>query len=233
MKIQALKNIQILSESVTVDVTPLSRYGSQNDIARTTANIQLVEPLKEETRFLIPNFEGIKPPKIYLPDGAKVDIGDFDPTAENDLSQLQNDIPTLVSKFIQDPSQENIKEVVDTMATFSEYKKSSQVITLPIGQKYITFAYSKTIPFDETKGEHILETIVPLSDFSLTNTPGSKANIIVLMPFEITDLNNIVEAKWTAPNGVPQDLIKENKAGRITLSQYWQYDPAVLIRYKY
>jgi hypothetical protein len=40
------------------------------------------------------------------------------------------------------------------------------------------------------------------------------------------------EAKWTAPNGTPQELVKQ-QAERITLSQYWQYDLAVVVKYKY
>lgn len=234
MNLQALKSIKILSESVTVDVTPLSRYGNQNDIAKITTNIQLIDPLLEDTKFLIPNLDGVNLPKIYLPDGSKVDIGDFDPTAEIDLNQLKEEIPNFASKFADDPSDENMKQTVDAMATFSEYKKVSQIINVPAGQKYITFSYSKYIPQNESTGEFVLETIVPLSNFSISNTPGSKANIIVIMPFEIVDPNNIMEAKWTIPNsGTFQDLIKGNTAGRITLSQYWQYDPAVFIKYKY
>jgi len=138
-----------------------------------------------------------------------------------------------LNKYIETPTLDAMNETVSVMSIYSEYKQNSQTITIPAGQEYITFSYSKYIPKNED-GTYTLETIVPLSSFTLNNTPGAKANIIILMPFEMaTDMSKIVEARWTAPNGQPQELNKVAVGERITLSQYWQYDPQVVVKYRY
>lgn len=230
MNLQSIKNLPILSESVTIDITPLSRYGHNNDIAKVTANIRLVEPLAQDTKYLMPICDGIKTPKVYLPDGTSV-VNNIDTIAEDDVNQLKDLIQQKFNDFFQTPDNTKMNELVELIATFNDYKTSTQVMVIPAGQQYITFSYSKHINVENEI--NTLETIVPLSSFTLTNQTGSKANVIILMPFEITDVNNILEAKWTAPNGTPQDLTKEIHAGRIILSQYWQYDPSVVLKYKY
>lgn len=232
MQIQSLKTLPIISESVTIDVTPLSLYGRANDLAKITANIKLAQPLQEETKFLIPNCDSLKTPKVYLPDGTLI-VNSFDPTAQADVNNL---IPTMqqsLQVFSEVPSDENMNNLVKIITTYNEIKQYTQVMTIPAGQQYITFSYSKEISKDPTTGINLLETIVPLSSFTLNNQPGCKANIVILMPFELTDVNNILEASWVAPNGTPQELNKQSQAGRIILSQYWQYDPSVVVKYKY
>ena len=233
MLMKSFKNLNILSESVTIDITPLSQYGNAQDLAKITANIKLAAPLEAETKFIMPNCDSITAPKVYLPDGKAVLMNDFDPLDDEAVNQLPNLITQSMQKYFGDASMANMKEVVDYMATYTEYKSSSSAITIPAGQQYVTFSYSKYIPRDPETGINTLETIVPLSSFTISNTPGSKANIIILMPFEIQNLDNILDAQWTAPNGVPQALEKKLEAGRIMLSQYWQYDPAVVVKYKY
>lgn len=232
MQIQTLKTLPIISESVTIDVTPLSLYGRANDLAKITANIKLAQPMQEETKFLIPNCDSIKSPKVYLPDGTPI-VNSFDPTAEVDVNNLVTVMQQSLQTFSATPTDENMNNLVKIITTYSEMKQYNQVMVIPAGQQYITFTYSKEIAKDQTTGINSLETIVPLSSFTLNNQPGSKANVIVLMPFELTDINNILEASWTAPNGVPQELTKQSQAGRIVLSQYWQYDPSVVVKYRY
>lgn len=233
MNLLSLKHLQIMSESVTIDITPLSLYGSELDLARITANIRLVSPLDQDTRFILPSCDSIKAPKLYLPDGTPVPLNDFDPTDEDSINQLPSLISGSLQEYLADPSFPNMNKVVDHMATYTEFKANSQTIVIPAGQQYITFTYSKYIPKDAQTGLNCLETIVPLSSFTLENSPGSKANVIVLMPFEIQNMDNIVEAQWTAPNGQPQPLERKVEAGRIILSQYWQYDPSVVVKYRY
>lgn len=233
MNLQSIKNLPILTQSVTIDITPLSLYGHTDDLAKITANIRLANPLSEDTKFLLPNCEGVKPPKVYLPNGTPIENESFDPTAEADISQIPGMIQQSLSKFLEVTTIDNMNETVEAMSLYAEYKQSSQSITIPAGQQYITFSYSKYIPKD-SDGIYTLETIVPLCSFTLNDTPGAKANIIILMPFEMaTDISKVVEAKWTAPNGVPQELNRSTVDGRITLSQYWQYDPQVVVKYRY
>ncbi|MCB2289454.1 hypothetical protein LGK97_06695 [Clostridium sp. CS001] len=233
MILQSIKNLPILTESVTIDVTPLSLYGHAEDIAKITANIKLEGPMIEDTKFILPVCEGIKPPKIYLPNGTPLNIDSFEPTAEADIAQIPSMMQQALNTYIETPTLDAMNEAVSIMSMYSEYKQNSQTITIPAGQQYITFSYSKFIPRNDD-GTYTLETIVPLSSFTLNNTPGAKANIIILMPFEMaTDMSKIVDARWTAPNGQPQELIRTTIGERITLSQYWQYDPQVVVRYRY
>ena len=233
MDLQSIKNLPILTESVTIDVTPLSQYGHTEDIAKITANIKLTKPMAEDTKFILPVCEGVKPPKIYLPNGMPLNIESFEPTAEADISQIPNMIQQALSKYIVTPTLDIMNEVVSDMSKYADYKQNGQTITMPAGQQYITFSYSKYIPKNDD-GTFTLQTIVPLSSFTLNNTPGAKANIIILMPFEMaTDMSKIVEAKWTTPNGQPQELNKIVVGQRITLSQYWQNDPQVVVKYRY
>jgi hypothetical protein len=233
MILQSIKNLPILTESVTIDVTPLSLYGHAEDIAKITANIKLESPMIEDTKFILPVCEGIKPPKIYLPNGTPLNIDSFEPTAEADIAQIPSMMQQALNTYIETPTMDVMNEAVSIMSMYSEYKQNSQSITIPAGQQYITFSYSKFIPRNDD-GTYTLETIVPLSSFTLNNTPGAKANIIILMPFEMaTDMSKIVDARWTAPNGQPQELIRTTVGERITLSQYWQYDPQVVVRYRY
>jgi hypothetical protein len=233
MILQNIKNLPILTESVTIDVTPLSLYGHTEDIAKITANIKLTMPMAEDTKFILPVCEGVKPPKIYLPNGTPLNNESFDPTAEADIAQIPGMMQQSLNKYIEVPTLDVMNELVSDMSKYSDYKQNGQIITIPAGQEYITFSYSKYIPKNED-GTYTLETIVPLSSFTLNNTPGAKANIIILMPFEMaTDMSKIVEARWTAPNGQPQELTRAAVGERITLSQYWQYDPQVVVKYRY
>ena len=233
MNLQSIKNLPILTESVTIDVTPLSLYGHTEDIAKITANIKLTNPMAEDTKFILPVCEGVKPPKIYLPNGTPLNMESFEPTAEDDILQIPSMMQQALNKYIETPTLNAMNETVSVMSMYSEYKQNSQTITIPAGQQYITFSYSKYIPRND-EGIYTLETIVPLCSFTLNNTPGAKANIIILMPFEMaTDMNKIVESRWTAPNGQPQELNRAAVGERITLSQYWQYDPQVVVRYRY
>ncbi|NMF07330.1 MULTISPECIES: hypothetical protein [Clostridium] len=232
MEIKSLKQLPILSESVTIDVTPLSLYGRQNDLAKITANIKLAQPLAQDTKFLLPNCDSIKTPKVYLPDGTPI-VNTFDPTTEVDVNNLVSSMQDSLKIFSDSPTNENMNNLVKIITAYNEMKQYTQALVIPAGQQYITFSYSKDIANDPTTKINTLETIVPLSSFTLNNQPGSKANIMILMPFELTDMNNISVANWTAPNGTPQELIKQTQAGRIVLSQYWQYDPSVVVKYKY
>ena len=233
MILQSIKNLPIMTESVTIDVTPLSLYGHPEDLAKITANIKLANPMAEDTKFILPVCDGVKPPKIYLPDGTPLNVDSFEPTAEADISQLPSMMQQSLSKYIEVPTIEAMNETVSAMSLYSEYKQNSQAITIPAGQQYITFSYSKYIPRSDD-GTYTLETIVPLTSFTLNNTPGAKANIIILMPFEMaTDMSKVLQASWTPPNGQTQELNKTTVGERIILSQYWQYDPQVLVKYRY
>ena len=228
MNIQSLKQLPIISESVTIDITPLSRYGRENDIAKITSNIRLSAPLEEETNYLLPVCNSLGKTKVYLPNGDTI-VNDFDPTAEADVNSLKTLMEDSLKKFEEIPSNENMNIHVANVAAYNEFKGTSQVITIPKGEQYITFSYSKTI--EKTNEINKLETIVPLSSFTLQT--GGKANIIILMPFEITDASKIQKANWTAPNGEVQNLKTSTEAGRIVLSQNWQNDPSVLVEYVY
>lgn len=232
MAIQSIKNLPIITASASIEIVPLTRYKGENDIAKITVNLQLQQPLQNDTQFLVPN-EEFKSQKIYLPDGNKVEIGDFDPTANEDVDALKPQIITSVDKFLDQPQNENLKEAVEKMTDYYEYKSASKIFNVPAGTPYISFSYTKNIEINTETGENILETTVPLPSFTFSNQGGSKASILVLMPFEISNQNNIIEALWTPPNGNPTPLNINNIAGRIALTGYWQYDPAIRIRYKY
>ena len=236
--IQSIVNLPIISESVTIEVMPLSRYANpdgttNNDLAAITAVIRLAQPLAQETKFLLPVVgDAKKSPKMYLPNGDKLEVS-FEPTAEDDVNSLQGIMQSTLSSFIGEPSEENMVQHVKHLAEYKGFKENSQVVTIPAGQTLITFTYKKDIPMGPD-GVHTLETIVPFTSFQLNPQPGAKADVFINMPFEIgTDVNKILEARWTQPGGTPQELTREPKGGRMLLWAYWQYDPAVVVRYMY
>lgn len=233
MNIRSVKTLPIITESISIEVIPTSKGGKQEDIAKISANIRLSQPLAEETSFIVPKIEGSISQKIYLPDGRKLSQDSLDVINVENLNTMPAQISSEVQNFIADPTIGNLKVAVETMATFSDCKTSSDFITVPMGTEYITFNYSKWIPQNED-GTFTLETLVPFIDFSLVNQAGAKAAITILMPIEINDVNNILEARWEVPNtNQPQALNKNYLDGRIILSQVWQYDPSVFVKYKY
>lgn len=230
MKISSLKNLAINTASVTIDIIPLSIKGNDNDLAKISVGIELESPLAQDTIFLIPNISDHST-KIYLPSGEKVELGDEDPIASESITTLQSDTSNAFAAFIQQPSKETMNSTVSLMADYLDVN-TMQPITLKAGEKYITLQYSKIIEKNE-QGENILKTNVPLYDFIFTNQGGNKANIVVLMPFDIQDPNNVLEAHWNTPGGETRPLDKGNLAGKVAVYGYWQYDPEILIKYKY
>ena len=229
--IQSIKQMPIKTVSATIELVPLTLYGQgSNDLAKVTVNIQLVDPLQEETKFLIPS-EDFKSQKVYLPDGSKVELADFDPATAADIDALKPSISNAVNEFLIQPLEDSMKNIVSLMANYLEYKNASKVVSIPAGIKYVTLEYTKSLISEN--GENLLVTNLPLPDFSLVNQQGSKASLIVLMPLEITDQNKILESTWTPPNGAATSLEKTSVAGRIALTGYWQYDPIIRIKYKY
>lgn len=231
--LQSTISLNVLTESVTAEVTPLSQYGHDADIVKITANIKLVQPLAEETKFILPEADGIKIPKIYLADGTSI-VEDFDPTSAGDINQIPERIKVAVDEYINETTIEKMNKVTELMATYQGYKSSKSSITIPANANYITFSYSKYIERDAT-GVNKFEINIPFNGFSLQQQQGSKADIIVLMPYELgSDVNKVIESKWNIPNnGQMQELQRGLQAGRIVLSQYWQYDPVIKVSYKY
>jgi hypothetical protein len=228
------KKLPILTASASIDIVPLSLYKQgANDLAKLTVNIQLQKELETESKFIIPN-EDFLSQKIYLPDGTKADIGDFDPVAIEDVEQLVPQINSAISNFISKPQSDLMKQVVTLMSEYTELKNASKVVTIPAGLKYITFSYVKNIVHNPETQENMLETIIPLPSFTFENQAGSKASIVILMPFELTtDVNKVLEAKWMPPSGTETNLDKSTVAGRTALTGYWQYDPKIFVKYKY
>lgn len=230
---KSIKTLPIITQSISIEVVPTSKGGKQEDIAKISANIRLVSPLNEETQFIVPKVEGAISQKVYLPDGTRITQDSLDVVNAANIEGLPTDMINKVQEFISNPSMDNLKSTVEIMATYSDYKISSEIISVPAGTEYITFYYSKWIPQNED-GTFTLETLVPFIDFVLANQTGAKATITVLMPIEINNINNIIEAKWEVPNtNQPQELNKNVIDGRIILSQVWQYDPSVYVKYKY
>jgi hypothetical protein len=240
MNIVSLKNIGISTISITADIVPLSRHplpdGTQNtDLAKVSAKIMLEQPLALDTNILIPKMPDAKAdPKIYLPDGEKVDIS-FEPIAIEDIESAKTSVQVQVASFLEAPNNEAMKAAVVAMAEFQEIKNESEMITLKAGQQYITLEFTKELNPDES-GIYTFDTVVPFSSFVITNTAGAKADIIVLMPLDLgTDTTKILEATWIppVPGATQTEMQKTSIAGRIAVSAYWQFDPAVKIKYRY
>lgn len=231
--IQSLRNLPIITVTASIDIVPLSQYETNStDLAKVEVNLRLQEPLKEEMKILVPS-GNFKTPKVYLPNGEKANIGDNDPALIEDIDALKLKINDSINQFIDQPNPENMNNTAILMAEYYEYKSWLNVVSVPAGNSYITLEFTKPIIFNAETGEHILETVIPLQSFSMTNQQGSKASLIVLMPIEINDPNKIIEGIWTPPNGVATPLEKTLIAGRQALTGYWQYDPIIRIRYKY
>lgn len=231
----SIKNLQVLTQSVTIDITALSVYDkTKGDIARITSNIKLAAPLTAPMQFVLPDCDAAGQVKFYLPDGSIAQQQDFDPTALEDVTQLQSIMRSELDTFIATPTKEIMTSYVKNLEEYLEFKTSKQVITIPANQQYFTFTFSKYISKNENN-EYILETSVPFSGFRIDpNLPGAQANVIVLMPYELgQDVNKVLQANWIAPNSQPQSLDKKVESGRIMVSKYWKNDPAVLIKYKY
>lgn len=234
MNLQSFNQLPILTETVTIDVTPLSRYGHNTDLAKITTHIRLSSPLQQETKFVLPCCdEAINPPKVYLPDGQTI-TSDFDPTTLENIAQLPNLITISLNEYLANPTTETLNKHSMLTAEYLEFKESNQIMTIPAGAEFITFTYSKYIN-KNTDDSFTLETMVPLTSFSITNTPGAKLNLTILMPFEIgTDFSKILESTWERPDtGQVEELDRSNVSERMVLSKYWQYDPKVLVKYKY
>ena len=233
MSIKSIKSLAVTTVQTTIDIVPLSLYQpGQQDLAKIKIGMQLQEALAVETSFLIPNAD-FKSQKVYLPNGEKVEFGDFDPTATQDVDLLLKDMDVAFEEFKAQPVNEKMQNTVAFMAEFSDLKSASKVITIPQGIKYITFEYTKFISFNTDTQEYLLETAVPVPDFVIVSQQGSKASLIIMMPLEITDASKVLEAIWTPPNGVSTPLTNSNIPGRVVLSGYWQYDPLIKLRYKY
>lgn len=230
-----LNNLQVLTQSVTIDITALSIYDkTKEDIARITSNIRLASPLKEEIQFVLPDCDAAGEIKFYLPDGSTAQQQDFDPTSSTDIAQLPVTMKNELETFIATPTKEGMINHVKNLENYLEFKTSKQVITIPANQQYFTFTFSKYLS-KNPNNELVLETSVPFNGFKIDpNLSGSQANIIVLMPYELgQDPNKVLEASWIAPNSQSQPLDKKIESGRIMVSKYWRNDPSVLVRYKY
>lgn len=231
--IQSIKNLPIISVTASIDIVPLSKYSSgAADLAKVQVNLRLQQPLSEEAKFLVPS-EDFKSHKVYLPNGDKAEMGDFDPAAAEDIEALKPQIQDKLTAFLEQANADSMNNVVSAMTDYLEYKSWSKVVTIPAGQSYITLEFTKPIVYDANNGEYTLETVVPLPSFSMVNQQGSKASLIVLMPIEIMDSNKILERTWTPPNGAATPLEITSIAGRLALTGYWQYDPVIRIRYIY
>lgn len=233
--IKSIKNLEILTQSVTIDITGLSQYdNAKGDIARITSNIKLVNPLPEETQFVLPDCEEAGEVKFYLPDGTKAQQQDFDPAITQDVDQLPIAMRESLEKFISNWTFDELTEHVKEMENYMEMKSSKNTITIPAGQNYFTFTFSKYIGKNEN-GEFTLETCVPFNGFTINpNASGTKANVIVLMPYEFGEnTEKVIDATWIAPNSQVQQLDRKVESGRVMLSKYWTGDPAVSIKYKY
>lgn len=233
--ITSIKNLEILTQSVTIDITALSRYeNAKGDIARITSNIRLANPLTEEIKFVLPDCNEAGQVKFYLPNGEQAQQQDFDPTSMENIAQLESLMKQSLDNFIAAPTAEGVTSSVKTMEEYMELKNSKQIITIPAGQQYFTFTFSKYIN-KNANGEFILETSVPFNGFTINpSLPSSQANIIILMPFELgQDVAKVIDANWTAPNSQVQQLDKKFESGRVMLSKYWHGDPAVYVKYIY
>jgi hypothetical protein len=231
MKITSLKNLRITKASVTMDIVPLSLKGKENDLAKVSVMLELESPIAEDTTFLVPKISDTSA-RVLMPLGGTVELGDEDPIAEADISQLQNDMQAAFNTFVQQPTREAMDGSVRLMADYLDVKSSMQPVIIKAGEQLITLQYSKLIK-KLPSGENVLETNVPLNDFVFTNQGGNKANIVILMPFDIQDPNKVIEAHWTNPGGISQPMEKSTLAGKVIVHAYWQYDPAVYVKYTY
>lgn len=219
--------LPIVSEAVTIDVFPLSRYGQANDIARIQTFIRLREPLGKPERFLIPKTDGLAEPKIYLPDGTMFRVS-LDAVDEGAKQQLREKIMAEIQNFLtSNPTLESAKKLQAMITEFLAAQELFVTQEIPAGTQVLTFTYAK--PVHPANDWYVLESMVPLASFVAQT--GARLHSLVALPFDPAPSQ--VEAQWQTPDGGTQTLGPENIKNRFVISAFWQNDPMLTVRYRY
>lgn len=220
-------NLPILSEAVTIDVAPTSRFGQDYDTARITTIIRLAQPLTQPQTFLLPKSDYFESPTLTTETGTKIPF--IDAIDAGALEQMKTTLMQDVQTFIQNintdsahTAQEKISEILNlqTLTTKEE---------IPANTSLIKFSYTKPI-FSEN-GVFKLDTLVPIASFTLQN--GGKIHAMISMPFDPYISTDSVEGTWINTSNQTQALSESNINNRTVLSAFWQQDPMLTITYRY
>lgn len=219
----------ILSEAVTLNITPASKYGEQFDIARFVTDIHLAKPLDKPQKFLIPKMDAFTNGKMILPNGKElsfepIDAGAIEILKANVLKETQDFISKLNSGDVQQEAQQ-AKDLIDQVLGLQLLSTQEEV---PAGTSFIRFNYTKPVK-PAPDGFYVLDSIVPLASF--TAQQGTRLQITVVMPFD--PAVSSVESSWQNPQGTTGTLRNTSIDGRTILTAYWQNDPALTIKYRY
>lgn len=214
-----------------INVLQTGNKNGTHDIAKIDVVVQLAQPLQQQETFIFPNEEGSESVKIYLPNGEKVEIGDFDGATPEQIEESKAAAQQLLNSFLEAPGMDPLKQLVDVLEDYWEFKIAGKQVVVPAGEQLLTFSYTRRVPKNES-GAYELKTIVPLPNFELPNAGGARASLTVNLPFDVP-VSNIVKSTWTPINGAEQELTRtEIAGGRVILVGYWQYDPLVHVIYR-
>lgn len=217
-----------------INILQTSIDNGEYDFAKFDIAVQLQEPLPQATTFLMPA-DDFNKQVVYLPDGTKLDVLDFDPTTSLEVQEIGAALVADANLFVTDEASlsfELMQKMVSEMQQYWGLKKGTKKVEVPAGKTMFTFSYSRRVS-KQPDGTFNLKTIVPLPAFELVEAAGTKASLTVNMPFGVS-AENILKRQWTPINGVTSDLeLLSLTGGRIFLNGYWQYDPSIDILYRY
>lgn len=220
-------SLPILSEAVTIVITPASRFGEAYDVARFINDIHLAQPLATPQKFLLPKSETLSAsgPVMTLPNGREIS---FDPIDAGALEQLRQKLLTEVQDFMTTVTPENAQEAKDLIDEVLSLELLASKEEIPAGTQFIKFHYTRKIE-TQPDGSYVLNSIVPLASF--TAQPGSTLHMLVVAPYDPATSN--IQGEWTNPRGEKGNLQVIDAINRKTLAAYWNADPELTIRYSY
>lgn len=217
--------LPIASETVTINVIPLSRYGRNVDVAHIQNFIHLREPLAQPQKFLIPDVGTDTAPKVTLPGGEAIKLDVIDAGA---VDVIKNELLRQVQEFLSSPEAGEMQQVQEIMSSIFGLSMVTSEREIPAGTQVINFSYTKEIPIINNVAT--LETMVPLASFTAQN--GSRLQCTIVLPFDPPVQNP--QGVWQRPDGSSANLsVIGLEGGRYALSAFWQNDPALRITYNY
>jgi len=215
----------VLSETVTINVLPLSRYGRKHDVAHIHNLIRLQQPLASPQKFLVPDVGTSTVPKITFPNGTAVSFDVIDAGA---VEKIKAEITRQMQEFLATPEAKELVQLNDMMQTMLGLTMSTTEQEIPAGTSIISFSYSKEIPVENNVAT--LETMVPLASFTAQN--GSRLQCTIALPFDPPIKNP--QGVWKRPDGNNVNMpITTLQGNRFALSAFWQNDPVLKVTYSY
>lgn len=221
-------SLPIISEAVTIDISPTSRFGQPYDVARITTVTRLQTPLQTPQKFLLPKADVFSDPKITLPDGKTLNFT-VDAIDAGALEKLKQQLIQETQQFIQNVSTDTLKKAQERLMQIFQLQLMTTAEDIPQGTQLIKFSYTK--PIYPENNVYKLESLVPLASFTLQN--GGRIHLIIAMPFDPYVPPEKVQGVWVNTSNQQQVLRETLLDNRTILSAFWQQDPQLTITYQY